>query len=63
MGGEQIHRQPERAEEDQAIDADMPVVETDVDLNDVDALLDEIDSVLETNPEEFVAQYQQRGGE
>lgn len=30
---------------------------------DLDDLLDEIDEVLETNAEQFVAQYVQKGGE
>jgi prokaryotic ubiquitin-like protein Pup len=30
---------------------------------DVDSLLDEIDEVLESNSEEFVRQYVQKGGE
>jgi ubiquitin-like protein Pup len=30
---------------------------------DIDELLDEIDSVLETNAEEFVRNYVQKGGE
>lgn len=33
------------------------------DLSDIDDLLDEIDSVLETNAEEFVTGYVQRGGQ
>jgi ubiquitin-like protein Pup len=32
-------------------------------LDDVDGLLDEIDQVLETNAEEFVRGYVQKGGE
>jgi ubiquitin-like protein Pup len=31
--------------------------------DDVDSLLDEIDEVLESNSEEFVRQYVQKGGE
>ncbi len=31
--------------------------------DDVDALLDEIDDVLETNAEEFVAAFVQKGGQ
>ena len=30
---------------------------------DIDAILDEIDEVLESNAEQFVAQFVQRGGE
>jgi ubiquitin-like protein Pup len=30
---------------------------------DVDSILDEIDEVLESNSEEFVRQYVQKGGE
>lgn len=32
-------------------------------LTDIDALLDEIDSVLESNAEEFVNSYVQKGGQ
>lgn len=32
-------------------------------LADIDALLDEIDDVLETNAEEFVAAFVQKGGQ
>lgn len=32
-------------------------------ISDIDALLDEIDAVLESNAEEFVKAYQQKGGE
>lgn len=31
--------------------------------DDVDALLDDIDAVLETNPEEFVRSFVQKGGQ
>lgn len=31
--------------------------------DDVDALLDDIDEVLETNPEDFVRSFVQKGGE
>jgi ubiquitin-like protein Pup len=31
--------------------------------DDVDAILDDIDAVLETNPEEFVRSFVQKGGQ
>ena len=34
-----------------------------VDVMDIDALLDEIDDVLETNAEEFVDKFVQKGGQ
>ena len=36
---------------------------TETDASDIDELLDEIDEVLETNSEEFVRSYVQKGGE
>lgn len=37
--------------------------ETEVDDDEVDDLLDEIDSVLESNAEQFVTSFVQKGGE
>ena len=58
----------ERREEEPVTDEETTVatnasVERKETLNDIDALLDTIDLVLEENPEQFVEQYQQRGGE
>lgn len=36
---------------------------TSIRTNELDALLDEIDGVLETNAEEFVRSYVQKGGQ
>jgi prokaryotic ubiquitin-like protein Pup len=36
---------------------------TESDASDIDELLDEIDEVLETNSEEFVRSYVQKGGQ
>ena len=36
---------------------------TTIQTNELDALLDEIDGVLETNAEEFVRSYVQKGGQ
>lgn len=60
--GEQLKQQPRR-EETEEVPTDMPHVESDVKIEDIDKMLDEIDLILETNPEEFVAAYQQRGGQ
>jgi len=54
-----------------AADADEAVVESSSDLaerqekltDDVDAILDDIDEVLESNAEEFVRSYVQKGGQ
>jgi len=69
--GERIQYQvprSERREEEPVTDEETTVatnasVERKETLNDIDALLDTIDLVLEENPEQFVEQYQQRGGE
>jgi prokaryotic ubiquitin-like protein Pup len=63
-GQERKHRHGPGDESDDATDA--PVAESArtraVDA-DVDAVLDEIDEVLETNAEEFVRSFVQKGGE
>jgi ubiquitin-like protein Pup len=47
-----------------AVDASTDVAERHEKLTeDVDAILDEIDDVLETNAEEFVRSFVQKGGE
>ena len=65
MPGEQIHAEKHYSREEAPADTDidMPVVESSVDRDSTDKLLDEIDSLLEPNAEEFVQNYQQRGGE
>lgn len=65
MAQEQKHSR--RSSEDDEIAAD--VTETDVAArkealdDDVDAILDEIDEVLESNAEDFVKSFIQKGGE
>ncbi|WP_110241440.1 ubiquitin-like protein Pup [Nocardioides gilvus] len=65
MAQEQKHSR--RSSEDEEIAAD--VNETDVAArkesldDDVDAILDEIDEVLESNAEDFVKSFIQKGGE
>jgi ubiquitin-like protein Pup len=60
---ERTHRQRSRESEVE----DPPVAEDSVspasDRADLDDLLDEIDEVLESNAEEFVRSYVQKGGE
>ena len=63
----QEQKQPRKSTE--AEDTTEEVVETDVAErkealdDDIDAILDEIDDVLETNAEDFVRSYVQKGGE
>ena len=62
MGRVQVRKQPKPR---RALDAPK---ETEADAkeslkDDMDEILDEIDAVLETNAEEFVKGYIQRGGE
>ena len=63
----QEQKQPRKASQDET--ATEEVVETDVAERkemideDVDAILDEIDEVLETNAEDFVKSFIQKGGQ
>ena len=63
----QEHKQPRKSTE--AEETTEAVVETDVAErkealdDDIDAILDEIDDVLETNAEDFVKSFIQKGGE
>jgi len=64
----QEYKQPQRSEPDDSADApasDAPVVSESKEALDgeVDDLLDEIDDVLESNAEEFVKSFIQKGGE
>jgi len=62
----QIHRETAERAEAEVIEPipDSSAAERADDLKkDLDDLLDTIDEVLEENPEEFVAQFRQRGGE
>lgn len=60
-GREQSEKQtaPQRREE-HVIDV---AAASSIRTNELDALLDEIDGVLETNAEEFVRSYVQKGGQ
>ena len=63
----QEQKQPKRSSQEDTTTED--VVETDVAErkevldDDVDAILDEIDDVLETNAEDFVKSFIQKGGQ
>jgi ubiquitin-like protein Pup len=61
---ERVHKRSEATEDDVA-QASAPSTTSDAAARDaeVDALLDEIDDVLETNAEEFVAAFVQKGGQ
>jgi ubiquitin-like protein Pup len=67
MGMAQEQKQPRKSTQDES--ATDEVVETDVAErkevidDDVDAILDEIDDVLETNAEDFVKSFIQKGGQ
>ncbi|HWL45765.1 MAG TPA: ubiquitin-like protein Pup [Ilumatobacter sp.] len=62
---EQIKKQPAQRRDDETVDDAAPATnETGEKLKaELDDLLDEIDEVLETNAEEFVKSYVQKGGE
>ena len=55
-------RKPKSKKDETAAEAEQ-TTEAKVDTEDVDELLDEIDEVLETNAEEFVRSYVQKGGQ
>jgi ubiquitin-like protein Pup len=63
----QEQKQPRKASEDEAspeVDIDSDVTERKEALDDdVDAILDEIDDVLESNAEDFVKSFIQKGGQ
>jgi ubiquitin-like protein Pup len=63
-GGQQkATRSREETEEVEAsVDADVAERHKEM-TEDIDSILDEIDEVLESNSEEFVRQYVQKGGE
>ncbi|KAA1415885.1 ubiquitin-like protein Pup [Nocardioides humilatus] len=63
----QEQKQPRKAEEveetpEAAVESDVAERKESLD-DDVDAILDEIDDVLETNAEDFVKSFIQKGGE
>lgn len=55
-------RKPKPKTEEKAAETN-EATEAKVDTSDVEDLLDEIDEVLETNAEEFVRSYVQKGGQ
>ena len=63
----QEHKQPKKSTEDQeAVEAttESDVAERKEQLDeDIDAILDEIDEVLESNAEDFVKSFIQKGGQ
>ncbi|HET7327365.1 MAG TPA: ubiquitin-like protein Pup [Nocardioidaceae bacterium] len=67
--GNQQHKRPQRSSETE--EAEAPEVEASEDVaerkekldDDIDSILDEIDDVLESNAEEFVKGFVQKGGE
>jgi ubiquitin-like protein Pup len=62
MAGQE-HQRP-RGRDDEPEDAPVPAApQTQAKDEEVDALLDEIDDVLETNAEEFVKGFVQKGGQ
>jgi ubiquitin-like protein Pup len=62
MAGQE-HQRP-RGRDDDPEDVPVPAApQTQTKDEDVDALLDEIDDVLETNAEEFVKGFVQKGGQ
>jgi ubiquitin-like protein Pup len=61
---EQIKRQTPKRDTDEVVEEAPATSETGEKIKDeIDDLLDEIDEVLETNAEEFVKNYVQKGGE
>ncbi len=59
---EQIRRTP-KEREDEEVNEVAPAKQGEKLKADLDDLLDEIDEVLETNAEEFVKSYVQKGGQ
>ena len=68
----QEHKQPHRSSgSESAEEVESPATEEEATLNerkeqldeDIDAILDEIDNVLETNAEDFVKSFVQKGGQ
>jgi ubiquitin-like protein Pup len=63
MADQQKQTSPSPAERDQASPAPAATKKDSALAEGLDDLLDEIDEVLETNAEEFVKSYVQKGGE
>ncbi len=60
---EQIRKPTPQKRDEQVAETAAPTETSEKLKSDLDDLLDEIDSVLETNAEEFVRSYVQKGGE
>ena len=60
---EQIQKTPQKRRELESTETSAPSAQGEKIKGELDELLDEIDSVLETNAEEFVKSYIQKGGE
>ena len=63
MADREQAQKPSPAETETVQDTAAPKAKETVSTEDLDDLLDEIDEVLETNAEEFVKSYVQKGGE
>ncbi|CAA9348618.1 MAG: Prokaryotic ubiquitin-like protein Pup [uncultured Frankineae bacterium] len=62
-GQDRASRREQEVEETEAVDTSDVQERVGKLTDDVDALLDEIDDVLETNAEDFVKGFVQKGGE
>ena len=62
-GQEQIRRENRDSGPDPIEDPVVPATQVQVNTQNVDSVLDEIDGVLETNAEEFVKNFVQKGGQ
>ncbi len=60
---EQIQKTPQKRREEESTETSALSSQGEKIKGELDELLDEIDSVLETNAEEFVKSYIQKGGE
>jgi prokaryotic ubiquitin-like protein Pup len=63
MAGQEQHRQNRRDGDDEAPPPGAAAPTKQAQDDDVDAILDEIDEVLESNAEEFVKGFVQKGGQ
>ena len=63
MAGQEQHRQPRRDDGDEAPPPPPAAPQAQTKDDEVDAILDEIDEVLESNAEEFVKGFVQKGGQ
>lgn len=62
-GQEQVRPQRRDGEPDDLPDTPPPAAAASVNTSDIDDILDEIDGVLESNAEEFVRGFVQKGGQ